>query len=121
MTDKEVMQMALDIMESAIKAGDWVVDGACDPDLVLNALRAALAQPEQEPVAWWHDRGDVVDLNVSRHGTPLYFAPPQREWQGLTDDEVDDIRCDFATLGGDIEGKNWFAFYLALFSLLKQS
>ena len=44
-----------------------------------------------------------------------------REWQGLTDDEVDDIRCDFATLGGDIEGKNWFAFYLALFSLLKQS
>jgi len=46
MTDKEVMQMALDIMESAIKAGDWVVDGACDPDLVLNALRAALAQPE---------------------------------------------------------------------------
>jgi len=90
MTDKEVMQMALDIMESAIKAGDWVVDGACDPDLVLNALRAALAQPEQEPVAWWHD-------------------------------EVDDIRCDFATLGGDIEGKNWFAFYLALFSLLKQS
>jgi len=45
----------------------------------------------------------------------------QREWQGLTDDEVDDIGCDFATLGGDIEGKNWFAFYLALFSLLKQS
>jgi hypothetical protein len=39
-------------------------------------------------VAWWHDRGDVVDLNVSRHGTPLYFAPPQREWQGLTEDEA---------------------------------
>ncbi len=47
MTDKEVMQMALDIIVSAIKAGDWVVDGACDPDWVLNALRAALAQPER--------------------------------------------------------------------------
>jgi hypothetical protein len=48
MTDKEIMQMALQIMESAIKAGDWVVDGACDPDWALNALRAALAQPKRE-------------------------------------------------------------------------
>ena len=23
--------------------------------------------------------------------TPLYTAPPQREWQGLTDDEIKDI------------------------------
>ena len=43
---------------------------------------------EQEPVAWWHDRGDVVDLNVSGHGTPLYFASPKKEWVGLTDEEV---------------------------------
>ena len=47
-------------------------------------------KPEPEPVAWWHDRGDIVDLNVSGHGTPLYFAPPQREWVGLTDDEIED-------------------------------
>ena len=40
---------------------------------------------KQEPVAWWHDRGDVIDLNVSGHGTPLYFSPPQREFIGLTD------------------------------------
>jgi len=46
---------------------------------------------ELKPVAWWHDRGDVVDLNVSGHGTPLYFAPPQREWQGLTDEEKEDV------------------------------
>ena len=44
----------------------------------------------------------------------------QREWVGLTDDEVDDIGCDFATLGGDIEGKNWFAFYLAIEAKLKE-
>ena len=42
------------------------------------------------------------------------------EWVGLTDDEVDDIGCDFATLGGDIEGKNWFAFYLAIEAKLKE-
>ena len=39
---------------------------------------------KQEPVAWWHDRGDVIDLNVSGHGNPL-FSPPQREFIGLTD------------------------------------
>jgi hypothetical protein len=44
----------------------------------------------------------------------------QREWVGLTDDEVDDIGCDFATLGGDIESKNWFAFYLAIEAKLKE-
>jgi RNA polymerase subunit RPABC4/transcription elongation factor Spt4 len=44
MTDKEVMQMALDVMLAAIKAGDWKVDGACDPDYVLEALRARLSQ-----------------------------------------------------------------------------
>jgi hypothetical protein len=44
----------------------------------------------------------------------------QREWVGLTDDEVDDVGCDFATLGGDIESKNWFAFYLAIEAKLKE-
>lgn len=48
MTNKELMQMALDAMLAAIKAGDWNVDGACDPDFVLEALRARLAQPEKE-------------------------------------------------------------------------
>lgn len=44
----------------------------------------------------------------------------KKEWVALTDDEVDDIGCDFATLGGDIEGKNWFAFYLAIEAKLKE-
>lgn len=47
-TDREVMQMALDVMLAAIKAGDWKVDGACDPDYVFEALRARLAQGEQD-------------------------------------------------------------------------
>lgn len=69
----------------------------------IEGLRAALAQPEQEPVAWWHDRGDVVDLNVSGHGTPLYFDPPQREWQGLTDEE---IKSTLEAVGFD----TWFSY-----------
>jgi hypothetical protein len=38
-------------------------------------------KPEPEPVAWMHDQ--KVGFNV-----PLYTTPPQREWQGLTDEEV---------------------------------
>jgi hypothetical protein len=44
----------------------------------------------------------------------------EKEWVALTDDEVDDVGCDFATLGGDIEGKNWFAFYLAIEAKLRE-
>lgn len=46
MTDRELMQMALNVMEAAIKAGDWKVDGACDPDIVIEALRARLSQTD---------------------------------------------------------------------------
>jgi hypothetical protein len=46
MTDRELMQEALNVIIAAIKSGDWKVDGACDPDFVINALRARLAQPD---------------------------------------------------------------------------
>jgi hypothetical protein len=68
-------------------------------DLALDALRAALAQPEPEPVAWrydeatyrpddlrgrqWHftlfsTRKPYADEMV-QNVTPLYTAPPQRK------------------------------------------
>ena len=92
MIDQELMQDALDVMLAAIKAGDWKVDGACDPDWVLNALRARLAQPEPEPVAWRNKnpkgRWQYRNLPILTDGQPLYTTPPQREWQGLTDEEI---------------------------------
>ena len=39
------------------------------------AVAHHLAQPEQEPVAWWNDTGTHIDLNVSGRGTPLYTHP----------------------------------------------
>ena len=55
---------------------------------------AALAQ--QEPVAWISEGGDVSRSKryMDEMGfkcNPLYTAPPKREWQGLTDDEVSEI------------------------------
>ena len=59
-----------------------------------------LEQPEQEPVAWMRhdgarvttaaDRKNYPDYET-RYSVPLYTAPPQREWVGLTKEEVEDI------------------------------
>ena len=50
----EAMKLALECMEDAIRAGDWKVDGACDPDYVFVCLRAAIEQAatptEQEAI-----------------------------------------------------------------------
>jgi len=81
MTDRELMQMALDVMEAAIKAGDWEVDGACDPDWVLNALRARLAQPEPQEIKikfkeWVHPHMGLVPVDPK---TPLILKAVIRE------------------------------------------
>ena len=93
MTDRELMQMAFDALE------------LCDPVRVekeVEALRARLAQPEPEPKCGaiievfgkdW--RLDYMSLPVGKHKLYTqqytYTAPPQREWQGLTDEEVRDF------------------------------
>jgi hypothetical protein len=64
---REEAQQVLECMETAIKAGDWVVDGACDPDFILYMLRARLAQPERK----WHGLTDeeISELIRNTHNT----------------------------------------------------
>jgi hypothetical protein len=57
------------------------------------ALRAALAQQEQEPVAWqWlntaHFRKNLPVNAESGAWNPLYTRPHRREWRGLTMQEI---------------------------------
>ena len=71
---------------------------------IADALRTALAETdvpetafgETEPVAWMHNfiddviiknRPTDITCNAGRW-TALYTAPPQREWVGLTDEEM---------------------------------
>ena len=50
------------------------------------------AQPAQEPVACVGTNGELMWLNKPRviysKPIPLYTAPPQRPWVGLTDEEI---------------------------------
>jgi hypothetical protein len=73
-------------------------------------IEAQPPQPEQKPVAWrapawssvhgkygYRDFNDPLrDINgtFSRHNEPLYTAPPQRPWIGLTDEEIADYLGD---------------------------
>ena len=115
MTDRELMQQALDALEGAIDAhqneindhitkyGEWyrpqrvefMRKELANTEQTIEALRARLAQPEPEPVAWrhtWNGDEQINKLPPKYYGdhwksVPLYTAPPQREWQGLTDEE----------------------------------
>jgi hypothetical protein len=60
----------------------------------IETLRARLAQPEPEP-GCIVENGRVHGLVKSKPAVmnadkwqPLYTTPPQRNWQGLTDEEI---------------------------------
>ena len=108
----EAMKQALEVIETAIKAGDWKVDGACDPDNVIHGLRQAIREHamyevqrlgqeiEQEPEAWrygallYHDKLDAMEF-IRTSGDSYLLEPlythPQRTWVGLTNEERMDI------------------------------
>ena len=91
MTDlREAAQQALEALE-----------GLSEPYYVLkaqDALRAALEQPEQEPVASIYvtiggDREfDDWRCPLPVGGNLLYTHPPRREWRGLTEEEHEKAR-----------------------------
>ncbi len=111
---------------------------------MLNAFK--LPTGEQEPVAWMYDwwgesedidgvpqGGEVCDWLTKDYDEahsptmgchnirPLYTAPPQREWQGLTDDERKEI---FESMPGGMQGFlrtwGWLLFSKALEQKLKE-
>jgi hypothetical protein len=97
MTDRELMQMALDMLDDINQCSlpPTGIPLPAEIDHVMEALRARLAQPEPEPVAWrvWNRMGGISfrqskpDASEYVEFDALYTAP-QREWQGLTDEEI---------------------------------
>ena len=95
---REAMQMALEALEDANDVARMEFSDEDYYSEAINALRQALEE-KQEPVAWISDsptKGNGQQLHWTKSEawrwssniTPLYTAPPKREWVGLTDDDV---------------------------------
>ena len=93
---REALKLALEALQHEADKGN---DDAYKVE--RDAIKEALAQPEQEPVAWraWVSKfpqGTGSDwVYVTKpimkdriHNQPLYTTPPQRTWVGLTDEEI---------------------------------
>jgi len=97
MTDlRKAAEMALEFV-SWFASDDHSIRPTHKAPEIAEALRQALAQKEQEPVAWVY-RGnfhpfDPSDWAEGETATPLYTAPPKREWIGLTEEELEPL-CD---------------------------
>lgn len=42
--EERVIAELVEVVEAAIKDGDWVVDGACDPSLTLDRANSLLCE-----------------------------------------------------------------------------
>ena len=80
MTDRELMQQALDALEKHVLEYE-----------TIEALRARLAEPvacDCDSPAWCKQ---YKKCHRAMLGFEPYVAPPPRGWQGLTDEEVRDL------------------------------
>ena len=92
--EREVMRMALEALED-LGMKHFESTGEVLYKETFTAIKEALAQPEQEPVAYWnfnsgfsHCMIDQLNEAAKKNSAPLYTTPPQRTWVGLTDEEI---------------------------------
>jgi len=95
MTKDDALKLALEFVEN-VHLGEW--QGSTErQEEIVTAINKALAQPAQEPVAYLcgPDENGLFGLPTADKACkdcfPVYTAPPQRTWVGLTDDERNEI------------------------------
>jgi hypothetical protein len=90
MTDlRQAAQQALEALENS-SPDQYPEDAGVFYD-AITALRTALEQ-QAEPVAWMDREGDLYKMPEIKNWAPphtmLYTTSPQRQWVGLTDEDV---------------------------------
>ena len=102
---RQAAELALEIIETHHGEFDYANE--------ITALRAALAEPEQEPVAWEQFYPDIGKPQLRQEpsitktgcgiltlhlgfddlpdGTKFYTTPPKRPWVGLTDEQISQL------------------------------
>ena len=105
MTKDEALKLALEALELHGQQYPHMVKGYCLD--AITAIKEALAQPEQEPVAWINSsellvmKGNAyagakdwrvnLGLEPEKGDVGLYTTQPQRPWVGLTEEELYEI------------------------------
>ena len=81
---QEALKLALEELADRFSEG-WHEGIKIDASdiMLLNEAAQALAQPEQEPVAWEQLHEHIAG--------PFYTHPPQRTWVDLTDEDISKI------------------------------
>jgi len=120
---QEALKMALDALETELSI-DWGNQDEFNASAekmheAIAAIKEALAQPEQEPVAWrtfdgeggydycsYEDNESYADdwnkRNPNHAGwVDKLYTHPQRTWVGLTDDEIAQAIESINMLHGD--------------------
>jgi hypothetical protein len=105
--EREALKLALEALEN-VKNSIYITSEQEAVALekvnqTIPAIKSALAQPAQEPVAWavqgcskmWREEFAEIDAKAEAKrigGTcvayALYISPPQRPWVGLTPEET---------------------------------
>jgi len=109
MTKDEALRMALEALEKLFgipdmltgeNSGDvavWRLGGSYRTQQAIHAIKEALAQPEQEP-----NHGDELTIAYMSGLHKGKELAPHQPWVGLTDDDVDYIADEYASLQGAI-------------------
>ena len=99
---QEALKIALDALETELSI-DWGNPDDFDTSAekmhkAIAAIKEALAQPEQEPVAWaryprYTGKAQLPEIVFNKPDgkdwLELYTTPPQRTWVGLFDEEIE--------------------------------
>ena len=116
---RQALELALEALEGMQNAiynigGEHVIDlnyaveKADVAEQAITAIKEALAQPEQEPVAFLTNHRQRLNIElkpqtfveiptVTDWEMPLYMKPQQRTWVGLTDEEILDVNMSTVT------------------------
>jgi len=97
---REEAQQVLDALENlaSMAGAAWTTDNP------IETLRARLAQPELEPDKYLMEI-ECTKCGAKEDGVLNVTAPPQREWQGLTDEETYGLTTEMCRFAKYIEAK----------------
>ena len=137
MTKDEALKMAIAEIEGWIDHAYGHTPEECADNKAIQACKEALEQPAQEPVGKWESKCKC-DFRTKLVGDGCRYCQTQdfidrllddlkdcdkridelemKEWQGLSDDEIDNLLYD--DFGIDID--EWFKYARAIEAKLKE-